>query len=544
MNKKKKSIKFLDKTLIAFISIIVVLFILYPFIAVFKESLFEDGIFNISKFFDFLITEKKLISNSLLMAFLTAILTTSVTIAISIYWLITSSKFKKLINYVLFLTLVSPPFITSLSYINLFGKRGFITYELLGLRLNPYGLNGIVFMQSVGFISLNALILIGILKNIDSSTINSARSLGAKTNNIIVDIILPYLKSGIIVVFMLTFIRSLSDFSTPAIIGGSYNVLATEAYLSIISMGDINRSALVNLVLFLIAIIIFLIFRNNFKQISMKSEVNNNLKIDINKQGLIFNAFKILSFFFLIMLIIQYSSIFLSAFTKSRGGNLYFTFENVLNSKQYFSSTYTRSIVYSLIAGIVSSFLGLFIVYYLQIRKIKFFKFIDFIATLPYIVPGTFFGIGYILAFNKAPLKLTGTVYIVVLNLIFKLLPFATKTNMTSISQINRELINSTKDLGAYSLYDFKDVVYPLSKESLFLTFVNGFTSSMTTIGSIIFLIYPSQKVITLVLFDVVQSGKYGVASVLSCLIIITCLIVNALYHKLISKRSSYVFKN
>ncbi|HHX68381.1 MAG: iron ABC transporter permease [Miniphocaeibacter sp.] len=537
MFNKKLFNKTLDKFLMLTISIVVILFILYPFIAVFIESLFENGSINLSKLFNFIITEKKLIYNSLLMATLTAVLTTTVTVAIAIYWFISGNKLKKIINGTLFLTLISPPFISSLSYINLFGRRGFITYELLHLRINPYGLPGIVFMQSVGFISLNTLILIGILKTMDSSTINSARSLGAKTNNIITDIVIPYLKSGIVVVFMLTFIRSLADFSTPAIIGGSYNVLATEAYLSIISAGDINRSALVNLILFSIAIIIFIIFRNNFKNISTNSFSNGDNNIVINKSGLIFNIFKIITILFLGILIIQYSSIFISAFTKSIGGKKHFTLEHFINSKQYFTRTYIRSIVYSLIAGITSSFLGLFIVYYMQIRKLKFFKFIDFIATLPYIVPGTFFGIGYILAFNKAPLKLTGTVYIVVLNLIFKVLPFATKTNLTTVSQINKELTNSVKDLGGFGLYDFKDVVLPMAKESLFLTFVNGFTSSMTTIGSIIFLVYPAQKLITLVLFDVVQSGKYGVASVLSCLIILTCLLINGLYYKIISKK-------
>lgn len=537
MNNKKTLLKIIDNLIIVSILFSVLIFILYPFIAVFFESLFENGEFNFFKIIDFIKTEKKLIYNSLVMALLTATLTTLITVSISIYQFIASGKMKKIIQGILFVTLVSPPFIASLSYINLFGKRGFITYELLNLRINPYGLRGIVFMQSIGFISLNALILIGILKKLDPELINSARSLGAKTNNLIMDIFLPSLKSGIVVVFMLTFIRSLADFSTPAIIGGSYNVLATEAYLSIISMGNISRASLVNLVLFLISVIIFLIFRNSFKAISSSSNNNSNDGLNINKKGILYNIFKIISFFFLMILIIQYISIFISAITKNIGGVKTLTMEHILNSKQYFSSTFIRSIIYSLIAGLVSSFLGLFIVYYLQIRRIKLFKFIDFIATLPYIVPGTFFGIGYILAFNKAPLKLTGTVYIVVINLIFKLLPFSTKTNLTSVTQINRELINSVKDLGGYGLYDFKDIVLPLAKESLFLTFVNGFTSSMTTIGSIIFLVYPAQKVITLVLFDVVQSGKYGVASVLSCLIIFTCLLINGLYYKLISKK-------
>lgn len=537
MNSNKTFNKFIDKILIVGIFISVIIFILYPFISVFIESLFVNGKLNISEFINLVKNEKILIFNSLKMGLLTAILTTIISTSISVFWFITRKSFKRIISAILSITLVSPPFIAALAYINLFGKRGFITYEILHLRINPYGLPGIVFMQSIGFISLNSLIIIGLLRKIDSSTINSARSLGAKTNNIILDIIIPYIKSGIAVVFMLSFIRSLADFSTPTIIGGSYNVLATEAYLSIISMGNINRSASINLILFFIALIIFFIFRNSYKSVSSSTNIGQSSEIDIEKKGIIYNIFKIITVFFLLVLVIQYISIFISAISKRVLGQRSFTFEHILNSKQYFTSAFIRSIVYSLIAGIVSSFLGLLIVYYLKIRKIKSFKFINFLSSLPYIVPGTFFGIGYILAFNKAPLHLTGTVYIVVLNMIFKLLPFSTRTNLTNVAQINDELINSVKDLGGYSLYDLKDIVLPLSKESLSLTFVDGFTSSMTTIGSIIFLIYPSQKVITVVLFDLVQTGKYGVASVLSCAIIITCLIINGLYSKIINNR-------
>lgn len=51
----------------------------------------------------------------------------------------------------------------------------------------------------------------------------------------------------------------------------------------------------------------------------------------------------------------------------------------------------------------------------------------DCLATLPYMLPGTCFGIGYILAFNHAPLKLTGTALIVLANMLFKQLPTSTK---------------------------------------------------------------------------------------------------------------------
>ena len=60
----------------------------------------------------------------------------------------------------------------------------------------------------------------------------------------------------------------------------------------------------------------------------------------------------------------------------------------------------------------------------------------DCLATLPYMLPGTCFGIGYILAFNHAPLKLTGTALIVLANMLFKQLPTSTKICTASLAQL------------------------------------------------------------------------------------------------------------
>lgn len=185
-----------------------------------------------------------------------------------------------------------------------------------------------------------------------------------------------------------------------------------------------------------------------------------------------------------------------------------------------------------MITGVLGSIIGFLISYYLEIRKIKGMKTIDFISTMPYIIPGTFFGLGYILAFNKYPLELTGTALIVILNCIYKQLPLPTKVSSAVISQINPQVNEAAKDLGAHELYLLKDVVAPMSKSAFLLSFVNNFTATMTTVGSIIFLVYPGRKLATLVMFDAIQTGKYRIGSVIACMLILMTLIVNLIFSK------------
>ena len=534
---KKKILDSFDKILMVTIILSVLIFILYPFVSVFITSLMENGAIDLS-YFSFVKEESYLIKNSITTGIYTTILSTIFSIMIAVYSYTSTNRVKKIIMAILMLTIISPPFVTSLSYIRLFGRRGLITHVLLGLSIMPYGQLGIVLMQSLGFTSMNAILLIGYLNKLDKTLIESARSLGAKTTDIIKDIIVPLMGPSITVVMLLSFIRSLADFSTPRIIGGAFNVLATEAYLSIIAKGNIRRAATISVILFIPAILVFVLYMTKFKSVAISQHgTGSGEGISIRREGFLYNAMKTGAIFFLVWILIQYISIIMSAFTDMYQGKMYFTLDHFRDSKTSIMTTFPRTIFVSLIAGIVSSIIGLILEYYAFIRNYKVMKIIDFIATMPYIVPGTFFGIGYILAFNKPPLELTGTLLIVILNVAFRQLPFASKVGYSTLTQINRDTINSVKDLGGHDLHVVKDIILPLSKSGLYISFVNGFTSTMTTIGSIIFLIYPKQKLATMVMFDVIESGKYGVGSVIAFLIILICLIVNGLYFLILSRK-------
>lgn len=526
---KIKRYKIADFILICMVAILIILFILLPFFAVLKESIYSNNKFNF-KYIIEIFSKPKLIKNSIKVAFITGIITTFISTCIAIYYYIAGSKTKKVIRIILSTTIISPPFVTALSYINLFGRRGLISYHLLKLSINPYGMWGVILMQIISDFSLSSLLLMGFIISIDKSLIDSAKSLGAKTNNIIKDILLPFLIPAIKASALLTFLRSLSDFGTVAIIGGNFNVLASESYFAVISEGNVAKAAAINVVLLLPALIVFIFYQKSIKNISLSTHGLGSGDENIEKKGYLYTIVKLIAIIFILWISIQYTSIFLSSISMMRKGKLIYTLQNIVEARVYFNKTIFRSIYYSLISAFFGSILGLIIAYYLQIRKIKIFKIIDFIATLPYIIPGTFFGLGYLMAFNKPPLYIVGTSAIVILNILFKQIPFSTKMGNASMEKINLDSLNSIRDLGGNRISELKDAIIPMSKDALSISFINAFTTSMTTIGSIIFLVSPGQKVLTIVMFDLIQSGNYNVGSVIAVLIIVICLIVNSLY--------------
>lgn len=527
----------LDKLILAMVILLVVTFILYPIASVIMESITVEGKLTLAEYKSLFNKSRKLFYNSMFVAALTTVISTFMAVCISIHISFSSRRIKKILLLVLMLTMISPPFVSSLAYITLFGRRGFITHNILGLTMNTYGWQGIVAMQSLGFTSLSALILVGVISGIDKNLIKSSLDLGASSSYTVRKIVLPLMKPGILVIALLTFVRSLSDFGTPTIIGGAFNVLATQAYLDVIAYADLNSASAISVLIFIPAIIAFLFYRSFMAKTNMVS--SNTLKGFSEEDEMRINGFlgkfiKAMTYFFLIIMLLQYMSIFVSAVTKYKSGTMVFSLDNIRKMGIYSKGSFLRSVGYALIAGIGGSLIGSLIAYYLEIRKIKIMKGIDFIATIPYIIPGTFFGIGYILAFNDYPLELTGTALIVILNVLFKQLPMSTKINSAVLSQINPQVEEAAKDLGAQHFFVLKDIIIPMSKSAFLVSFINNFTATMTTIGSIIFLIYPGKKLATIEMFDAIQSGDYGVGSAIAVTIILITLAVNISFSKLV----------
>lgn len=529
-----KTVNKFDLSIIAVLVISFILFVLYPFVMIFIYGMKGNlvSIFLQSKSYYL-----KLLTNSLKVASGTTIVTAILSVFIAIFYFISKNAVKKLMVLIFMIAMISPPFVTSLSYINLFGRRGLITYNLLGLNYDPYGFLGIVSMQSVTHIAINVLLLIGFINGINYSVINSARSLGANTNRVILDALIPLMKPAMKVVVLLTFIRSVADFTTPAIVGGKYNVLSTEGYLAFIAEGDVSKAVILNFIILLPSLLVFLLFSKSLKNVVVENRGVAYSGLNIEKKGLIYRLSALASIITIFILVSLYGAIVLSAFTTMEYGKLVFTLQNFIDTNEYISGVFLRSIIYALIAGGVASIVGHILQYYIQIQKIKSLKIIDFIATLPYILPGTFYGLGYVLAFNSYPLKITGTALIVILNLIFKQMPFASRIGYSSVSQVPLAQLKAARDLGGKRLDELKDVVLPLTKQGLFVSFINGFNATITTIGSIIFLVYPSQKVATLVMFDVIESGKYDIGSVIAFYIIMICLSVNVLYYLILNRK-------
>ena len=512
----------------------VLLFILWPIACIALRSLRgADGGASFAMFGTVLRQYGESLRNSVFVGVFTAVLSTILSLSAALVCATARGWKKTLCMIIMLVAMVSPPFVSSLAYIQLYGRRGWITYRLLHLSLNPYNRWGVILMQSISFVPLNAMFLSGILEKLDEGSLRSARDLGASGGAILRDIVLPLIRPATLVCLLLSFVRSLADFGTPIIIGGRFSTLAADIYLQVVGYSDLEKSSAMNMFLLVPSIIFFFIYRALMRRSDKLTDASRTAQTELGLLlphcGAMGWGMIALSTVFFVMIVLQYGCVFLSGFLKSTKGVCSFTLQYWDQLWRIGSSTMLRSVEYALIVSIAGTVFAMLFAYYMDRRRIIGHSLFDCLATLPYMLPGTCFGIGYILAFNHAPLKLTGTALIVLANMLFKQLPTSTKICTASLALLSEVQERSARDLGAGRLAVLRDVVFPALRPAFLSCFVYNFTSSMTTAGSIIFLIDAKRQLAVFKLFDAVYQGDYALASLIASVITVIVLLVEGL---------------
>ena len=124
----------LDFGILAVLLSAVALFILYPLLCIVKNSLWIDGAFSLQEYSRLFLKNGRLLSNSLFVACLSAAGSMVLAAAVALKVHFAPKKVKGLLMGLLMMTMVSPPFVSALAYIQLFG-RAFLSIPMAGAGL-------------------------------------------------------------------------------------------------------------------------------------------------------------------------------------------------------------------------------------------------------------------------------------------------------------------------------------------------------------------------------------------------------------------------
>lgn len=518
------------KIIYILISILLICFILYPMLNIIIYSVDKNSIFQVSH--EKLNNGLKLLNNSLFLSITTTIISTTIGFIAALTLKRINFRGRKLLRILMLTPLINPPFVGSIAYIMLFGKRGLITNKLLGLSISPFGFKGIVIMQSLGLISLAYILISSAIDKINPSLEEAARNMGASEWDVFKTITFRTMLPEITNTSLLIFLSSMADFSTPIIIGGSYRTLAAQLYIEITGLFDLRTGALLGTLLLLPCLLAFMLQKYVVsKRLYFSDRISSE---DIEYKGI--NKFVkyiliAITMLYILLICVKYLFIVMGGFTVQWGHDYTFTLDHFKAIFTRDFSAFGNSIKLALVSASISSLLGVFLSYLMYRKNFKTSQIIDFIATLPAAVPGILYGMAYLTTFNKEPLVLIGTKIVIYIICITRFMNVGLRTGYALLSHIDPSMELASFNLGMGEIGTFAWITLPQLKPAFVNSFMKNFSSGMVTLGAIILLMIPSNKVAVQMIFLSTYGYTIGAAAAMSLLLSFTSLAFLGLFY-------------
>ncbi|NLQ12352.1 iron ABC transporter permease [Olsenella sp. KGMB02461] len=514
---------------------LVAVFSVWPVVAMLARSLDGGPATAAARYGEVVGASLPLIGNSLFSGILASLLSCAIALAVAVMGAFGPKGLGAASRGAALLSMVSPPFLASLAYIQLFGRRGLITHGILGLSVDPYGWVGVVLMQGLFFCAVNVMLLSASLGRIDRRLMAAATDLGASGSRVFLDVVMPLIRPTLVACFLLTFVRSISDYGTPVVIGGAFETVASRIYVQLTGYSDLAGAAVLNVCLLACAVAVYWARRH----LDAKAErlaagtMDGGGGTPFTITGVPAGLLGIIAAAFAVFVGVLYLAILRCAFVRGMGWDAPFTLENFQHLVDFDLAPLGRGIVYAALAALIGCALGAAVAYFCRRRQMPGSSLFAFAAATPYMLPGTCLGLGYILSFNSEPLKLTGTGAIIVAVLVAKQLTVSVDAFSNALAQVPRDLDRAAADLGAGELSRFGDVLWPNLREAVAVSLLNGFSSAMMAYGAVVFLVAPRTKTGIVQLFDALASGRYGYAAAIAVVLITITLAVNAVCWRL-----------
>lgn len=506
------------------------LFVVYPLAKVLLASVQVDGQWTLSEYWS--LGERKLYRNALINSLGVAAFVGVISVIIGFVAAFVLARLnvpgKSLLHYITLLPIVSPPFVSAVSILFLFGFNGLITRQLLGLEdFSIYGFHGVVLSQVFTFAPIAYLSLRGVLASISPTLEDAALNIGATRWQTFWKVSFPLSLPGIAGAFLVVFIESMADFGNPLVLAGAaFPMLAPQAYLEITGSFNLARGATLAIILLIPSLTAFAIQRyylakRQYITVTGKPTASTSKIVSEPAKWMLY-AFVLL---FALFVSAFYAVIFVGAFTKVWGFNYTPTADHFIYVFDVGLDTVKDTLIVAIVSTPISGIFGMLVAFLVVRRTFPGRTALEFGSILSFAVPGTVVGIGYILAFNSQPIVLTGTLAILVLCFVFRYMPVGIQSGIAVLRQIDPSIEEAAQNLGADGLTTFRKVTLPLIAPAFFSGLVYAFVRAMTAISAAIFLVSANWNLMTVQILNQVGSGRLGVAAAYSVVVILIVLV-------------------
>ena len=452
--------------------------------------------------------------------------------AFSFAYALTRSRMrgKALLRGITLIPLLAPSLLSAISLIYWFGNQGVLKGLLTTLGIAQiYGAPGIVLAEAFAVFPHALMILVTALSAADARLYEAADAMGTSARRKFFTITLPGAKYGLISAALVVFTLVVTDFGIPKVIGGNFNVLATDVFKLVIGQQDFQRGAVVALLLLAPAVLTFavdhLVGRKSTAMLTARAVPYRA------KRAPWFDA--VMTAYCAAVALLMLAMIGMAVFASFAS---FWPYDLQPSLRHYrmglFDAEVGEGFVNSLTMAAGTAVFGtalVFVTAYL-LEKTQGARAWDqplrgvvrMLATLPMAVPGLVLGLGYIFFFNAPDNPLGGLYHTMALLTLCTIVHFYTTGHLTAVTALKAldaefEAVSASLKVPFYKT--FWRVTLPICLPALIDIARYFFVNAMTTISAVVFLYSPETKVASIAILNLDEAGEIGAAAACAVLI-------------------------
>jgi thiamine transport system permease protein len=498
----------------------------------------------------------RLTTNVLLFTLYQALLSTQLTLLLGLPAAYLFARFefpgKAVLRALTAVPFMLPTVVVAAGFNALLGPRGWVNLGLMdvfGVEVPPVRFVGTLGAILVAHVFYNTTIVIRLvgsaLAQLDPRLEAAARTLGANNRRTWWHVTLPLLRPSLLAAGLLVFLFDFTSFGVILLLGGpGFATLEVETYIQALQMLNLPLAGLLSAVQLMCTLVFSILYSRvvakTSVQVSPRAAHYNlrrahTLKEKIFVLGL---GFLLILFFVLPMLALPLRSIsrleaargergevqyglttdYYSELFINRRGSLFYVppVRAALNSLGYAGLT----VLLSLLMGFpAASALA---------RPGKLERWLDPLLVLPLGASAVTLGLGFILSFNRPPLRLLSSPWLVPLAHTMVALPFVIRTLQPALASIPERLRDAASSLGASPLRAWLAVDWPIIWRASLAAATFAFTVSLGEFGATALLTRPEYPTIPVAIYRFLsQPGglNYGQAMAMATVLLILAMV-------------------
>lgn len=470
----------------------------------------------------------------------------SVLIATPLAYIVATISIKgtSVVRSLMLVSSMSAPFIGAYSWILLLGNNGTITGFLrrMGIRVpSIYGFPGIVLVLTLQLSPMVFMYVLGAMKNVDSSLLDAAESLGYQGVQKVLKVVAPLIMPTVLAGGLMAFMRALADFGTPMLIGQGYRTVPVLIYTEFISEmgGDTGFAAAVSIVIVALAVIVF--FAQRYVSNRMSYEMNAlhpivpaKARTALGRVMAHVTVYLFTAFTMIPQLYVAYTSF------KNTSGRVFtrgFSLNSYRQTLDEAGSAIKNTMLFSLIAVSIIVVIAVLSAYVMVRRRSGLTDWLDVILMLPFIVPGSVMGIALLTFFNHGPIVIAGTSIIIVLAFVIRRLPYTVRSAEATLRNTSVSVEEAAISLGASPARTFVRITVPMILSGIISGAILSWISIITELSATVLLYTTKTRTMSIAIYSEVLSGNYGVAAALSTMLTVLTVFLLFLFYKISGSR-------